>query len=141
MLVYKENTIPAEPPHRIILSDGSTRTDATSFTEEELIDAGYSIAPPKPRIIPGDSEIRWNTTTGQWDIVQVTVFRGAFGWHDENNKVRNILIEEAKFDRLRAIEKGEDRTPYDEHISTLENLSVEDLTKDPTLIEWPQLVV
>jgi len=40
--------IPTELPNRIILSDGRTRTDKTSFTQEELTDAGWILSSKKP---------------------------------------------------------------------------------------------
>lgn len=41
---------PKQLPHRIFLSDGTTRTDATTFTEEEITDAGFVEVenPPSP---------------------------------------------------------------------------------------------
>lgn len=41
-------SIPTSLPHRIVLSDGRTRTDSSTFTEEELVDAGWILAPKKP---------------------------------------------------------------------------------------------
>ena len=33
-------------PHRIRLSNGNTKTDKTTFTLEELVDAGYKVVKP-----------------------------------------------------------------------------------------------
>jgi len=47
-LVSKNRNIPSFPPHRIRLSSGLTRTDNNTFTEAELIDAGFVIVSPMP---------------------------------------------------------------------------------------------
>ena len=42
MLYSHRQAEPASLPHRIRFADGSTRTDRTTFTAEELERAGYS---------------------------------------------------------------------------------------------------
>lgn len=46
-LYYKLNETPSLPPSRIILSNGLSRTNY-NYSTEELLDAGYIAAPPKP---------------------------------------------------------------------------------------------
>lgn len=53
------NTPVAILPWRIRLSDGTTRTDPSTFTEEMIADAGYTIAPDKPEVVEGKI-ILWN---------------------------------------------------------------------------------
>lgn len=60
-LYTKSNSYPAPLPFRITLSDGTTRTDPTSFTAEEIADAGYTVAPDMP-----EDGMLWDTTTGDW---------------------------------------------------------------------------
>jgi hypothetical protein len=48
MLYSHNNQYPRPLPYRIVLSDGRTRTDHSSFTLEELTDAGYVLAPSPP---------------------------------------------------------------------------------------------
>jgi hypothetical protein len=50
MLYSHNNQYPRPLPYRIVLSDGRTRTDHSSFTAEELLDAGYALAPNPPEI-------------------------------------------------------------------------------------------
>jgi len=51
MKVYsKNNKYPTPLPFKIILSDGSARTDPSTFTEEEIADAGYVEVPLKPHV-------------------------------------------------------------------------------------------
>jgi len=66
----------AEPtglPHRIILSNGASRTDNTSFTEEELNDAGFSGPYEKPEYDESRQEIVWDNETLMW-VVSDRVF-------------------------------------------------------------------
>ena len=49
MSLYSKNgAYPETLPHRIVLSDGRTRTDNTTFTAEEIADAGYVAVPDRP---------------------------------------------------------------------------------------------
>ena len=41
MLYSYNGEYPTDIPERIRLSDGSTRTDSSTYTEEEIADAGY----------------------------------------------------------------------------------------------------
>lgn len=60
----KNNSIPVNfLPWRIRLSDGSTRTDPSTFTDEMIADAGYVEAPAKPEEVEGKI-IVWSS--GEW---------------------------------------------------------------------------
>lgn len=59
------NQEPTELPFRIKLPDGTTRTDPTTFTQEEIAAAGYVIAPDKPAVTSKYTAITWNGTS--WD--------------------------------------------------------------------------
>lgn len=49
MALYSKNgQYPKPLPHRITLSNGTTRTDVSTFTAEEISDAGYVLAPDPP---------------------------------------------------------------------------------------------
>jgi len=48
-LYTKNGSFPEPLPHRIVLSDGRTRTDPSTFAEDEILDAGYTlVTEPKP---------------------------------------------------------------------------------------------
>jgi hypothetical protein len=51
MLYSLNGAYPKPLPKRIVLSNGTTRTDPTTFTPEEIADAGY-IQVPEPPPIP-----------------------------------------------------------------------------------------
>lgn len=46
-LYYKNNQVPTVRPERIILSNGLARIE---YSDQELLDAGYMPAPPKPTV-------------------------------------------------------------------------------------------
>ncbi|MDP3717082.1 MAG: hypothetical protein Q8T13_04850 [Acidobacteriota bacterium] len=57
-------------PFRIRLSNGLTRTDPTTFTAEEIADAGYVLAPERPEPDPG-RRVVWDS--GVWTQVPLPV--------------------------------------------------------------------
>ena len=66
-MLYSHNTaLPAPLPHRIHFADGSTRTDRSTFTPEELERAGYSGPYERP-------ECDYKTETVDWDGTQFQV--------------------------------------------------------------------
>ena len=64
-LYSKNNQYPTPIPHRISLSDGRTRTDSSTFTTEEIEDAGYIAAPETPTVEPWQ-KIHWTGT--EWQV-------------------------------------------------------------------------
>ena len=66
MKLYSHNSQYPKPlPHRITLSDGRTRTDPSSFTVQEIEDAGYILAPEKPSVNPWQN-LTW--TGASWAV-------------------------------------------------------------------------
>lgn len=64
--IYSHNSQYPKPlPHRIRLSDGTTRTDPSSFTVQEIEDAGYILAPEKPSVNPWQN-LTW--TGDSWAV-------------------------------------------------------------------------
>jgi len=59
MLYSKNNQYPKSIPFRIVLSDGKTRTDASTFTDEEIADAGYIAVENPPTLIENQS-LSWD---------------------------------------------------------------------------------
>jgi hypothetical protein len=50
---------PAPLPHRIRMPDGFTRTDASTFTQEEIQSAGYSGPYTEPSYNPSTEQLLW----------------------------------------------------------------------------------
>lgn len=62
-MFYSHNAnTPAPLPHRIRFPDGSTRTDATTFTADELERAGYSGPFERPERDPTTETVDWDGT-------------------------------------------------------------------------------
>jgi len=68
MALYSYNgAYPQTIPFRIRLSDGRTRTDPTSFTAEEITDAGYTEVSDKPTIT--DTQVlEWDSQAIDWIV-------------------------------------------------------------------------
>lgn len=62
MLYSYKNQYPQPLPHRIVLSTGQTRTDVTTFTAEEISDAGYvAVENPPQAVYP--NQAAWTGTS------------------------------------------------------------------------------
>ena len=75
---------PKPLPHRIVLSDGTTRTDNTTFTDAEIADAGYTAVSDMPSHT-NDQKVFWNGT--DW-YVQDRV--GSV--YDVRNYAQNLIL-------------------------------------------------
>jgi len=66
MLYSYNKQLPKALPFRIRLSNGLTRTDPTTFTPEEILDAGY-VAAEDP--ILGENQVKnWDYNNGAWIV-------------------------------------------------------------------------
>ena len=59
-------------PHRIRLSDGSTRTDSSTFTADELSSAGITTVSDPPDYNSDTHKLTWDTTDIEWEVVALT---------------------------------------------------------------------
>lgn len=59
MLYSKNGSYPAAIPFRIRLSDGRTRTNPSTFTAEEISDAGY-VEVSSPPFVSGIEVLQWS---------------------------------------------------------------------------------
>ena len=59
MLYSLHNQRPAPLPHRIRMPDGFTRTDASTFTQDEIQAAGYSGPYTEPSYNPSTEQLLW----------------------------------------------------------------------------------
>ena len=70
MLYSHNNQFPQPLPERIRLSSGLTRTDSSTFTEEEIADAGYVPAGENPSFNDDTEKVIWNGSA--WEVVALT---------------------------------------------------------------------
>ena len=95
MLYSYKGQYPKELPNRIRLSNGTTRTDKITFTDEEILDAGYVEVQDKP-MCEVYEYIVWQD--GQWNIIDDTENYNRQLEYKEANKVRierDYLISQA----------------------------------------------
>lgn len=136
-LYYKPGQIPSELPFRIRLSDGRTRTDPSSFTDEEIADAGYAEAPAKPSFVETGKSVVWNYETHEWYAVgkAVTEEQNTKHWYFRNKETQEILLQESQWMATRNFELGIVDEVFDAYRQELENF---DLFGDPATKQWPQ---
>lgn len=67
MTHYSHNgSCPAPLPFRIRLSNGFTRTDPDTFTDDEIFDAGYTAVPDPPEYDAETQQLGWDGT--EWTV-------------------------------------------------------------------------
>lgn len=102
MSLYSYNGAYPQPlPFRIRLSDGRTRTDPSSFTAEEIADAGYTEVSDKPTITESQV-LEWDSQTVDWVIRDKTAEEIA----DELTAKRNNQVNKITFYRDSLISSG-----------------------------------
>jgi len=136
MAIYSYKGQEPQPlPERIRLSNGLTRTDSSTFSEEELADAGYVLAEDRPTITEFQN-LSWNQTG--WVVedkseVEMIALRGN-EWARVREK-RNMMLKETDWIIVRQLEKGE---KVDEAILQYRQ-ALRDITlqTDPFNLQWP----
>ena len=137
MLYTKNGSYPAPLPHRIVLSDGMTRTDRSSFTEEEILDAGY-IAVDNPPIADYPNKLDWDGN--EWVIRIPNAQEISERW-DYIRKECVRKLEETDYKVIKAVETGElppvEFVAYRQELRDLYN-NVNNV--DPWLAQFPMLL-
>ena len=142
MSLYSHNgQYPDNLPFRITLSNGRTRTDPSTFTEQEIADAGYVAVSDKPSYDPTTQILTWEN--GDWLITDRTTeelqalensrinrqWNEVRNWRDEQLKRTDIYI-------LRNFEAGipaePDMVAYRQALRDLPQTQ-----EDPFNIVWP----
>ena len=59
-------------PQRIRLSDGSTRTDNSTFTADELLNVGITTVSDPPSYNSDTHKITWNKGNVEWEVIALT---------------------------------------------------------------------
>tara|TARA_A100001515_G_scaffold135196_1_gene125943 strand:+ start:130 stop:612 length:483 start_codon:yes stop_codon:yes gene_type:complete len=73
MLYSIKGNYPVETlPHRIRLSDGSTRTDSSTFTADELSSAGITTVSDPPEYNADTHKLTWDNIGIEWEVVALT---------------------------------------------------------------------
>lgn len=144
MLYSYKNQYPTILPERIRLSDGSTRTDSSTFTEEELIDAGYMKVESSPAYNSDTENIIWNGES--WEVVSLTQAeieeKQKLLWEEVRN-TRDLKIKEVEWRVFRyqsevrlGLDPTDDIQQIDEYIQRLRDITKQE---DPYSISWPSI--
>ena len=135
MLYSHNGNFPTALPDRIRLSNGMTRTDSSTFTNEEIADAGYVEVsdPPSysyPDVLewvgsawvvrsPNNSEI-----SNQWTVIQAEAVR---------------LLSQTDYKAIKAYESGIPlSTPWIDYRQALRDIYNNVNNLDPFFISWPE---
>lgn len=133
---YK-GSIPSALPERIRLSNGLTRTDSSTFTEEEIADAGYVLADDPPTITQFQT-LSWDRTEWIVQNLSLDVIEGLK--IDEWTRVRekrNYKLQSTDWEIIKRLESKE---PIPESLTTYRQ-QLRDITlqSDPFNIIWPAI--
>jgi len=144
MLYSHNQQIPSFLPDRIRLSTGLTRTDSSTFTQAELLDAGYVAADNPPPYNPNQQHLVWDKTT--WKLVDFTAEELAARIELEWKSVRalrNKFILDVEWKISRALSQQRMGLPVTDNIAALDSYiqALRDITNqsDPYNVIWPTL--
>ena len=133
-------------PHRIRLSDGSTRTDNSTFTADELSSAGITTVSYPPEYNADTHKLIWDNTDVEWEVVALTQEEIdnliSIGWQGIRNE-RDSLLKETDEKILRY--QSEVRigiTTTTDNISDLDAYAqvlrdIPSTYSNPNDVEWP----
>lgn len=141
MLYSYKQQFPTELPDRIRLSSGRTRTDKTTFTPEELLDAGYVAVADIPHV---DIDCQYVTWSGvEWSVSDYTEQETLEKQWERIRTIRNgtIITNEWRVNRhLSELRLGlpptEDLQDIDQYMQGLRDITKQ---SDPTNLVWPKL--
>lgn len=137
MLYTKNGSYPAPIPHRIVLSDGMTRTDSSSFTEEEIQDAGYVLV-DNPPIADYPNKVDW--TGSEWVVREPNANEISQRWEYIRKECVSRL-EATDYKVIKAVELG-DTVEYEYLVyrQELRDLYNNVSNVDPWTVQFPRLL-
>jgi len=144
MLYSHNQQTPDLLPDRIRLSTGLTKTDKSTFTAQELSDAGYIPADVPPAYNPNQQHLVWDKTT--WKLVDFTAeelaARIELEWKGVR-ALRNKFILDVEWKIYRALSQQRMGLPVTDNIAALDSYiqALRDITNqsDPYNVIWPTL--
>ena len=135
MLYSHNSAAPAPLPHRIRFADGSTRTDSTTFTPEELERAGYTGPYERPECDYKTETVDWDGSAylvrpysqaeieAQWQLVR---------------QQRDALLKSSDWTMIEDYDLGADRQAWAAYRQELRDLPA---LANPFNITWPALPI
>lgn len=133
MLYSRNATTPAPLPHRIRFADGSTRTDASTFTGDELDRAGYTGPYQRPEYDPKLQTIDWDGEALEY-IVRLYNFAELQAQHAKVREQRIELLKASDWTQIADYDLGADRDAWAAYRQALRDLAD---VANPFDITWP----
>lgn len=135
MLYSCNGNYPAPLPNRIRLSNGLTRTNSSTFTTEEIADAGY-VQVSDPPTITYPEVLDWNGTA--WIVRQPNQSEIDALWITTRAEcIRQLAASDYKV--IKAYEAGVPvPTPWVDYRQSLRDIYNNVGDWDPYFIDWPE---
>lgn len=142
---YKTEYPSSEIPERIRLSDGSVRTDSSTFTSDELVDAGYVEVSNPPDFNQETHKLVWSGT--EWQTIPLTEseisIRNNQRWQ-EIRETRDAKIKEVEWRVMRNLSETRQGLDTTDNISDLDTYiqalrDITSTTTNPLEVSWPTL--
>lgn len=134
-LLYSHHTLtPAPLPHRIRLSDGSTRTDRTTFTPELLTDAGYTGPYERPSCDATTDTVDWDAEALDFLVRPYNEHETATQWATVRSR-RNGLLQASDWTQIEDHDLGADRPAWASYRQALRDITIQ---LNPFAIDWPE---
>jgi len=136
---YKGNE-PQILPERIRLSNGLTRTDKSTFSEEEILDAGYIYVGSKPVVNEMEEKVVWDSDNTHWKILPLSEDERIAKINERWNVIRQERDQLLKSSDIIALREIEDTGVVSEETKVYRQ-ALRDITsqQSPLNIEWPTL--
>ena len=134
MLYSHRQATPGPLPHRIRFADGSTRTDASTFTPDELKRAGYSGPYQRPECNPKLETIDWDGEALEY-VVRPYSFNELQTQHAKVRQRRIELLKASDWTQITDYDLGADREAWARLRQALRDLAD---APNPFDITWPQ---
>lgn len=132
MLYSHRQAEPAPLPHRIRFEDGSTRTDASTFTAAELERAGFTGPYQRPTYDPLIETVDWD---GTQFLVRAYNFDELQAQYAKVREQRIALLKASDWTQISDYDLGADRDAWAAYRQALRDLAD---APNPFDITWPQ---
>jgi hypothetical protein len=130
-------------PFRITLSNGQVRTDPSSFTQDELVSAGFTTTTEPPSFNSRTHKLTWTGT--EWQVIELTseelTVLSNQEWITVRNQrdelIRNIewkVFRNLSETRLGVTTTTDNLSQLDTYIQELRDITSQ---SDPFAINWP----
>lgn len=138
MLYSYNNQYPTELPFRITLTNGRTRTDPSTFTAEEIADAGYVLVDNAPSY-DYPNKLEWTGT--DWLVREPNQTEIANKWFEIQVECKRLLTE-TDYKVIKAYETGVSvDSGYTTYRQALRDLYNNVNNVNPWTVEFPVLSV